>query len=442
MSAAITVVIGYSGWQDIQLLSPVLEQDGIKILALVSDTTQLLDQARQFSVDCVLFTPTLPGMTPGAIQELLIGELDPIAGVGLIPAGSQYAPDYQRHGMKGYVTTPLDTTQAQRLPYVIREAVDQARRERENRSFVPVADAQAILDSGGWQQQTLAVFSPKGGVGKSTISTNLALALGVLGGRQTLLIDGDMSRGNSHVFLGWRLEDEPEANLFALYDDVVAQGQRTGRYHVSAATLAKHLRPYRAGLKVLPGIPSMTIAGKEVFASDPERTLNIFADILREARGPYEFRVVDVGPDYNMPIHWAALMEADTVFIIVTPEQTALQDTKRILPDLREALGSLTRFKLVINGYSEDFGIRTAEIVKFLGGDIPCVATLNWQPDEARRAINLSDPLVLQRPLTPLGRDLVVLAQTIFPALQGRLKSRGVRKGPGLFGKVRSVFTE
>ncbi len=193
---------------------------------------------------------------------------------------------------------------------------------------------------------------------------------------------------------------------------------------------------------MLPGIPSMKIAGKEVFAGDPQRTLEIFADLLREARSAYEFRVVDVGPDYNMPIHWAALTEANTVFIVVTPEQTALQDTKRILPDLREAFGTLTRFKLVLNGQSEDFGISTKEIVNFLGGKIPCVATLSWQPDEARRAINLQEPLVLQKPLTPLGRDLVELAHTIFPALQGRLDSRGVRKGPGLFGRVRSVFAE
>jgi CheY-like chemotaxis protein len=115
MDEQINVVVGHSAWNDLQLIGNVLENAGIAVLAVVSGATDLADQARSLGANCVLFSPTLPGMNPGLIQELLLSE-EPIAAVGLIPAATQYAAEYQRHGMKGFVTTPLDTVQVQRVP--------------------------------------------------------------------------------------------------------------------------------------------------------------------------------------------------------------------------------------------------------------------------------------------------------------------------------------
>jgi Flp pilus assembly CpaE family ATPase len=167
--------------------------------------------------------------------------------------------------------------------------------------------------------------------------------------------------------------------------------------------------------------------------------MDIFADLLREARGRYEFRVVDVGPDYNMPIHWTALENADTVFVVATPERTALLDVKNLIPDLEETFGTLTRFRLVLNGFSEDFGIKPKEVVDYLGGKIPLAGQLSWQPNAARRAINLGEPLVLQRPLSPLGRDLMDLAMILYPPLEALTRKRGTKK-QGMFGKLTGVF--
>jgi hypothetical protein len=40
-----------------------------------------------------------------------------------------------------------------------------------------------------------------------------------------LLIDGDMSRANSHVFLGMEMDQVPQANLFSFYERVVSEGR-------------------------------------------------------------------------------------------------------------------------------------------------------------------------------------------------------------------------
>ncbi len=457
MAEELSVVIGHSAYHDLQLLTTALEEAGINILSIVSDAVQLSDQAREFEADCVLFTPTLHGMTPNLIQELLIDDRRSIAAVGLLPAGSQYAPEYQRHGMKGYVTTPLDTVQAQRIPNLIRDAVTRAQEERNSRSFAPVTAAEAltVLDRGGWQQQSVAVFSPKGGAGKSTIATNLAVALGTIGNRMTLLLDADMSRANSHVFLGMDIYDHPQANLASLYEMVVTRGERLEKaaaqrrglkvaelpyspeyYVVNAQTLAEHKRPYKNKLDVLPGIPNMRRAGESFFVENPRRTADIFQEVLAQARGLYEFRVVDVGPDYNMPIHWAALTNVDTVFIVVTPEKTALHDVKNLIPDLKKQFGSLDRFRLVLNGFDPEFGISRKQVLAYLGGKIRLVGQLSWEPNAARQAINLGEPLVLQQPLSPLGTDLLRLGGQLFPVLDTVLEKKRQAKRPGVFKRA------
>jgi pilus assembly protein CpaE len=439
----LTVVVGHSAWNDLQLIGQALEKAGIALLAVVSGAGDLADQARTLGADCVLFSPTLPGMTPGLVQELLLNEDQPIAAVGLVPAGSQYAAEYQRHGMKGFVTTPLDAVQVQRLPDLVRGAVQLARDERTSRSFTPVtaADALAIIDRGGWQQQTIAVYSPKGGVGKTTIAANLATALGVLGQRPTLLVDADMSRANLHVLFGMNITEQP-SNLFALYERVTAEGKRTGRYAVRHETLQANVRPWRGKLAILPGIPQMHMAGLPEFVEDAERTMAIFRDILREARGYYEFRVVDVGPDFNLPIHWAALEEADTVLLVITPELTAIHDIQGILPALERAFGTLQRFRLVLNGFDEQFGISPKEVMKFLDGKVTIVGTLPYAPTEARLAINTGQPLALDRKLSGIGEALVGLAATFYPPLQSIGRKRPKREKAGLFSRARGVLAE
>jgi pilus assembly protein CpaE len=439
----ISVVVGHQAWNDLAMIGQALEGAGISLLASVSNAADLADQARSLGADCVMFSPTLPGMNPGLIQELLLDPDRPIAAVGLIPPASNYAAEYQRFGMKGFVTTPLDAVQVQRIPALVSEAVRMAREERASRSFSPVTaeDALAIIDRGGWQQQTIAVYSPKGGVGKSTVSTNLAAAFGVLAQRPTILIDADMSRANLHVMLGMDIEAEPR-NLFALYQRVVAEGNRTGRYVVQAQTLQANVRQWRNKLHVLPGIPKMHMAGLPEFVEDQERTMEIFAETVQTAKGFYEFRVVDVGPDFNLSIHWSAIQTADVVLLVITPELTSILDVRNIVPALERTFGTLQKFRLVLNGFDEQFGISPKEVVKHLGGKLTIVGTLPYAPTDARMAINTGKPLVLAKKMSPVDEGLVRLAASFYPPLSALGRKREKRGQVGLFSRMRTVFAE
>jgi len=440
-SDKIAIVVGHSAWNDLQLMGHEFERAGLQILASVSGAIDLVDQARSLGADCIVFTPTLPGMTPALVQELLLNEDRPIAAVGLIPAGTQYAAEYQRHGMKGFVTTPLDPVQVQNLPKLVIEAVRLAQDERQARSYTPVTaeDAMAILDRGGWQQQTIAVFSPKGGVGKTTLSANLAAALGVIAQRPTLLIDADMSRANAHLLFDMPIENEPK-NLFALYSRVVSDGARTGRYVVRSQTLQANVRKWKGKLDLLPGIPKPHMAGMDEFKGDDARTMEIFGEVVREARGFYDFRVIDVGPDFNQPLHWAAIQEANTVLLVVTPEKTAILDIANILPALAKHFGSLQKFRLVLNQFDERFGLDAKQVVAFLNGQVTILGSVPYAPVEARQSINQGEPVVLQKTLIPMAEAIIKLGGKFYPPLEQLGRKRPVAKRPGLFQRTKETF--
>ncbi|MEA3341259.1 MAG: hypothetical protein U9R15_14945, partial [Chloroflexota bacterium] len=224
-------------------------------------------------------------------------------------------------------------------------------------------------------------------------------------------------------------------NMFALYERIIARGNRSGSYVVQAQSLQANVRQTRGKLHFLPGIPKMHMAGLPEFIEDPQRTMDIFGEILETAKGFYEFRVIDLGPDFNLPIHWAAIQKANTVLLVVTPERTAITDVKNILPTLARQFGTLQKFRLVLNGFDEQFGISPKEVVKFLEGKVTIVGTLPYAPTETRLAINEGQPVVGQKKLGPIGEAFVRLAANFYPPLEAIGAKRGrKKKKSGLLG--------
>jgi pilus assembly protein CpaE len=134
------------------------------------------------------------------------------------------------------------------------------------------------MEMGDWQRRAtvVAVFNPKGGVGKTTVATNLASALQVAQGQQVLLVDADTVTGHVTTSLG--LEQVR----------TVADSWRDQLDGGPVETFAEIASPHPSGLAVV----ALTSSPLNTDILDPLRV----ADAIEAARRGFDYIVVDLHP--------------------------------------------------------------------------------------------------------------------------------------------------
>jgi len=152
----------------------------------------------------------------------------------------------------------------------------------------------------GPSARIIAVTSGKGGVGKSNVAVNLAVAAGLLG-KRVILIDLDLGLANADVLLN----AQPRATLAHVF---------SGKREIVDALTPAHGIQLLAGASGLEGFANLTAPERERLRRSFER-LNRRADLI--------FIDTGAGISRNV-IEFAAA--ADETLVVTTPEPTALVD--------------------------------------------------------------------------------------------------------------------
>ncbi|MBI3732731.1 MAG: septum site-determining protein MinD [Chloroflexi bacterium] len=170
--------------------------------------------------------------------------------------------------------------------------------------------------------QVITITSGKGGVGKTTTTANLGIAL-ALQGKRVVCIDADIGLRNLDIVLG--LENR------IVYDivDVVE-----GRARLRQAMIKDKRMPE---LSLIPAAQT-----RDKTAVSPEQMLAICADLKQEV----DFVLVDSPAGIERGFQ-NAIVGADQVLIVTTPEVSAVRDADRIVGLLEAAEKSPAR--LIIN---------------------------------------------------------------------------------------------
>jgi MinD-like ATPase involved in chromosome partitioning or flagellar assembly len=216
----------------------------------------------------------------------------------------------------------------------------------------------AAKSAGGapWERHKIGVWSPKGGVGKTFLATELGVALSGIGGRSCVVVDANMNGGHVKLRLGldnhnrersivhaaniYRLEGghgNPEAIKKALQEDMFLKVGGQGNLHLLA------------------GVDSMIEAQHDALAT--EAGYQFAQDMMDHLRRHYEFVIVDLGSSTNVGVHRGVLIKLDTVLIIAEPGLTSINDS-RTGANLLEQIGiPRDDIKLVINKWLPDVGL-------------------------------------------------------------------------------------
>ena len=169
----------------------------------------------------------------------------------------------------------------------------------------------------------IVVFNQKGGVGKSTISTNLAAQSAKLG-HKTLLVDLD-AQGNSTHYVGLNVSEQSltVADMFKQVVGIFRTAKKPDAF--------VHATPYE-NLFVMPSSPALAEVEREL-----ESRYKIFKlkDSLKELKGEFDHIFIDTPPNFNF-YSKAALIAGDGFCVPFDCDDFSAQAIEHLLENAME----------------------------------------------------------------------------------------------------------
>ena len=245
--------------------------------------------------------------------------------------------------------------------------------------------------------KVIVVVSPKGGSGKTAVSSNLAIALAQRHPGRVVAVDLDVQFGDLETALSLT----PERTL--------AQLARTTQ--IDATTVKLHLTPSEHGLFVLAGahdpVDADSISDKHVSAVLPLLALN------------FDYVVVDTPAGLD-ELTLAALEYATDLLLVSSLDVTSIRSLRKAL-DALDTIGVKADRQLLLNRADAKVGLNPSDAEDAMGMKIACSIP---STREIPLSLNLGTPVVISEPKSEVAKQLQKLAQLYAP-----IEAEKARKG-------------
>lgn len=254
----------------------------------------------------------------------------------------------------------------------------------------------------------ITVFAGKGGCGKSTVATNLAVTLAAGGSKRVLLMDLDLQFGDVAIML----QLNPERSIA----DAIPMAGR-----LDADGLRSLLTKYRPGVDALLA-PAGPAEGDHV-------NRDLIMELVGVAREMFDFIVVDTPPYFSDQV-LATLDLSDWFVLVVTPDLPTLKSV-RVTQDMFDLLEYPAERRLaLLNRADSQVGLSITEIEKAVG--MP-MSVLTPSSRDVPMSVNRGIPIAVDNPAHPVSRSIRELAERCAGT---NLSSRARhRRGRRVFGR-------
>ena len=345
-------------------------QQTVKILDVLTDGGKALAQIAQLRPDVVLVDHLLQGRIKGPklVEQIHEAKLNVPVIVLTVPQNPVEVDP--ANGIHGVLAMPFSG-------FDLMNRITGVKKE-----FASTSSVEAT--------RVMSVFAPKGGVGKTTIAFNLAVALGQLEQR-TVLIDGSVQFGDLRSLLKVPA-DAP--SILDLPTDRIAESD-----------LGDVLWRDPSGIDILLAPPRIEMA-EMITPRDLDKILSLL-------RRVYSSIVIDMSSVIN-DINLAFLDASDTIIEIVTYDSTTIHNTIAMADTFRSIGYPASKVRYLVNRADSPGGISPDDLHRALGR-VPEHQVVSDGPLVVR-SNNEGVPFVLADPNAQVSKDIASLANGLLGA--------------------------
>jgi pilus assembly protein CpaE len=362
----------------------------IDVAGTASSGEEAIQLAMDMRPDIIVMDINMPGMDGIAAAEIISQRLPNSPVIMMSVHGeAEHLKNAMLAGAREFLVKPFSADEfAMSIKRVHeRELVRREQMQATRDAAAPPAAAGG--EDGAEDHQIVTVFSPKGGVGRTTIATNLALAIRKNTDQRVALVDANLQFGDVGVLLN--LNPKNRSML-----DAVGGGEP------DRDILESVMIDHSTGIRVLLAPPSPE--GADLITPAYLRKM---VDMLREN---HDWVIIDLPSGLND--HTLGLLDAaDQIAVIAALEITTIKNLRLFLEVADQLDYERSKIRLVINRADAAQGIRIgdveASIRRPIDGSIVSDGRL------AVLAVNRGVPFVVSHPESPLSRDISTLARTI-----------------------------
>lgn len=251
----------------------------------------------------------------------------------------------------------------------------------------------------------IALFGTKGGVGKTTLAVNLAVALQTRAHKKVALLDEDLYFGDVGLYLNLA-PTRTMMDLIHRLDEVDSE-------------MAEQLfLSHSSGVRVMLS-PTNPETAERITAAEMNRMLDLVAPL-------FDYVIVDCQPSYDDPT-LAVLEQADVILLVVKPEVGPLKNMGVFL-NLADRLHLPSeKIHIVLNRARTRSGIEVDEIERSFRR--PVAFSLTSGGRAVVVSANRGVPLVTEQPNHPVSQQILRMAEALLK-MAPTLGSRPMRVPP------------
>lgn len=374
----------------------------VEVVGAAASGQEGVEMVRQLQPHVVLMDINMPGMDGIAATEALLQESPRTQVVILSVQGeSDYLRRAMLAGARDFLTKPPSGDE---LMSTIRQVYETGKRLAAVMAPVQTAVPTAALAGGrGLQRQgnVIALFSPKGGVGCTTIAVNLAIALQRMVGsaEKVALMDANFQFGD----IGVMLNMSASRSIADLADQIE---------DLDSDMLSSVMSPHGSGIKVLLAPPHPEAAESLLAGASPDGGTggsSTFRAIMELMRQEFDIIIVDMCSrvdDFALTIFDAAVL----IVLVVTPDIPSVKSARLFLEVASRLNYPMDEIALVVNFVDRRSGIKLEQIEQAL---VPMVAQIPLDEQAAMEAANRGTPFIVRDRHRPISQGISQLSEHI-----------------------------